>query len=155
MSEMYILVLAGDRVVSRNSSRVNGSACQEFALGSCEFLIGQHALGVQVGKLLELSRQVILSRCLWSRGWGRILRRGRRHLLLLCLGIGCSLLVGLIILLLGCGILLGVLLLLVVLYRTGGTGHDCRADSHTRHTSSYCSSSHHVDLFSFMQPLPA
>jgi hypothetical protein len=97
---------------------------------------------VQLGKLIELGCQIARGRRLW--GLSRVLRGWRS--LLLCLGIGGTLLVGLVLLLLGSCILLGILLLLVVLYCAGCTGDHCRADRHTGNTSSYCSSSHHLDL---------
>ena len=75
---------------------------------------------------------------------------GAEPLLLLCLGISSALLVGLVILLLGSRILLGIFLLLVVIYRTGGAGYHCCADRGPGYASSDHSSSHHVDLFSFL-----
>ena len=80
---------------------------------------------MQLGELIELGCQITLGRCLGRRG--RILRRGRRHLLLLGLCIGRALLVGLVVLLLGGSILLGILLVLVVVDCTGCTGDDGRA----------------------------
>jgi hypothetical protein len=124
------------------------SAGQKFCLGSRELFVAQHALGVQGGELLQLGRHVI-SRRGRRRGRGCILRRRRRILwLLLRLGIHGALLVGLVVLLLGSRILLRIFLLLVVLDRTCRTGNHCRANRHAGDTSSYYSSSHHVDLFS-------
>jgi hypothetical protein len=104
---------------------------------------------MQVGELLQLGRQVILGR--GQFGGGRILFRGRCHLLLLCLGVGSTLLVGLIVLLLGSRILLGIFLLLVVTDRAGRAGNDCCADHSAGYGSSTHSSSHHIDLFSFLR----
>src|SRR5512139_3911646 len=124
------------------------SAGKQFALGGCELFIAQHALGMQIGKLLQLGGQVILGgSCHLRRGWGILLRR-RRILLCLLLGIRGALLVGLVVGGLLLGLLVGPLLFLVMVYRTGGTGDDCRADRGAGNASSYCSSSHHVDLFS-------
>jgi hypothetical protein len=123
-------------------------ACQEFALGSREFFISQHAAVVQVGELLQLGRQVISRRDRRLRSCD--LGRGRRILWLLRLGIGCTLLVRLVVLLLLGSILLGILLLLVVLDRTRRTGHNRRGDHSACYRSSTHSSSHHVDLFSFL-----
>jgi hypothetical protein len=115
---------------------------QEFRLGSCKLFIGQHARGVQLGEFIELRGQITRGRSLGRRG--HVLRGGRS--LLLRLRIGSALLVCLILLLLFGSILLGILLVLVVVYRAGCTGDHCRADRHTGNASSYCSSSHHVDL---------
>jgi hypothetical protein len=127
-----------------SSGSSTASAGQEFYLGRRKLFIGQHALGVQVGELLQLGRQVILGGCCDLGRRRRILR------LLLGLGIGSTLLVGLVILLLGGRILLGILLILVMVYGAGGTSHHCRANRHTSDTSSNHSSSHHIDLFSLL-----
>jgi hypothetical protein len=124
------------------------STCEEFGLGSRELFVAQYTTGMQVGELLQLGRQIILGR---RRGqWGCILGRGRRHLLLLRLGVSSTLLIGLIILLLGSCILLGIFLLLVVTDRAGRTGDNCRGDRGPGYGSSNHSSSHHIDLFSLL-----
>jgi hypothetical protein len=66
--------------------------------------------------------------------------------LLLCLCVGSTLLVCLVLLLLCGSILLGILLVLVMTYGAGCTGDYRRADRNTGNTSSNHSSSHHVDL---------
>jgi hypothetical protein len=117
------------------------SACQCFRLGCCKFLVRQHALGMQVREILKLGAQLVLH---WSRSRGR-----RRCSLLLCLCIRETLLIRCISLLLCRRILVCVFLLLMVADSAGSAGNDCCAHCHTRYTgygSSYCSSSHHVDL---------
>ena len=105
---------------------------------------------MQTGELLQLGRQVILRRRQLSRG--RVLLRGRCVLLLLlCLGIGGTLLVGLIVPCLLLGLLFRIFLILVVVDCTGGTGDNGRAD---RRPGLWAFRPffflHHVDLFSFL-----
>jgi hypothetical protein len=100
------------------------SARQDFCLGSCKLFVGEHARSVQLGEFIEPGGQIILGRGLWR--CGRVLR-GRRRSLLLCLCVGGTLLVCLVLLLLRGSILLGVLLVLVMTYGAGCTGDHCRA----------------------------
>ena len=139
------MVLAGICISGQNHTNHTGSACQEFRFGSRELFIRKHAAVVQAGELIELGCQIRLGR---RRRWGRCILRRRRSLLLLCLGIGRTLLVGLVILLLLRSLLLSIFLILVMVDSTCCPCDDCRANGHTGYTSSNCSSSHHVDLFS-------
>jgi hypothetical protein len=94
-------------------------------------------LFVQLGKLLELRRQI------W--GWrhrSRILLFFIRLFLVLLL-----LVLLLLVLLLLLGVLLRISLILVMADRAGGAGNDCRTDRSSSYTSSsYDSSGSHINL---------
>jgi hypothetical protein len=128
---------------SKFSARL--SAGQQLLLGRSELLVAQNAGSVQLRQLLELGRQVRPgSRRRWGRRrLGRILRR-RRCTLLLRLGVGHTLLIGLILLLLRSRLLPCVLLLLMVAdsARCPGNHGGRGRDTHQWHASS----SHHMIL---------
>ena len=121
------------RVADPPAAVCTGSTAQELRLRRGEFVVAQHAGGVQLRQLLELGCQVRPGgrrRKRW-RWLGRNLWRGRR-ILLLSLRVGHPLLIGQVLLLLRSRILLRVLLLLVVAHSArcpgnyGGGGHDAR-----------------------------
>jgi len=132
------------------STRIEYQRCilesQQFLFGGRELFIAKYARIVQLGKLLELGCQIFLCRSLLDRSC-----------VLLLLGIGGSLLVGLIVLRLRGCILLGVFFILVMVNRSGGASHNGCADRNTGHIgywswssyhspSHHHSSSHHIDL---------
>jgi hypothetical protein len=132
-------------VIASSSCSGYQSACQQFLLGRRKLFVGQRTRVMKLGELLKLGHHV-WRRCLLNRSC--ILHRGGSNLL--CLRIGCALLIRLVILCLRGGILLRVLLLLVVVYRTGSADDNRRAYGSGTYTgygsSHHGSSAQHINL---------